>query len=166
MMRNPYGERAMFGQRRKAILDSIISRLEALETTPAPPPPPIPTEAIVAEIEARIAPELEALALKQIDVERRLKDTNVAVSEGIERTERTERRIASTVARARKELRESGYDHPGVEAEDHELRKVDGDGSHGTEVLNLPGEVEADPNAPSSIRGVPASYLRRARGFQ
>ena len=95
---------------------------------------------------------------------RRLKDTNVAVSEGIERTERTERRIASTVARARKELRASGYDHPGVEAEDAELRKVDGGGSHGTEVLNLPGSVEESADAPSSIRGVPASTLRRVRG--
>jgi len=155
----------MFGQRWKVMLDGILSRLEALEITPAPPPPAPPTEAIIAELEVRLETRLAPLTASLLELERRLKDTNVAVAEGIERTERTERRIASTVARARKELRESGYDHPGVEAEDHELRKVDGDGSHGTEVLNLPGAVEEDPNAPSSIRGVPASTLRRIRGY-
>ena len=155
----------MLGWRNRQELDRIIERLEALETTPAPPPPPVPTDFIVAEIEARIETRLAPITQSLLELERRLKDTNVAVSEGIERTERTERRIASTVARARKELRESGYDHPGVEAEDHELRKVDGDGSHGTEVLDLPGEVEANPDAPSSIRGVPASTLRRVRGI-
>ena len=155
----------MFGYTHKEILDGIVSRLEALESAPAPPPPPIPTDAIVAEIEARIETRLAPITASLQELERRLKDTNVAVSEGIERTERTERRIASTVARARKELRESGYDHPGVEAEDHELRKVDGDGSHGTEVLDLPGEVAADPDPPSSVRGVPASTLRRVRGI-
>ena len=155
----------MFDRSRKAILDGIIERLEALESTPAPPSPPIPIEAIVAEIEARIAPQLELLAVKQIDLEKRLKDTNVAVSEGIERTDRTERRIASTVARARKELRESGYDHPGVEAEDHELRKVNGGGGDDGGVQPVQGAVEADADQPSSIRGVPASTLRRVRGY-
>jgi len=155
----------MFGRVRKAALASIIGRLEELETTPAPPPPRVPTNEIIADLQVRLNEGLAPLAAALSELERRLKDTNVAVSEGIERTERTERRIASTVARARKELRESGYDHPGVEAEDHELRKVDGDGSHGTEVLNLPGEVAEDPDAPSSIRGVPAATLRRIRGY-
>lgn len=155
----------MFGRRGKQILDGIIFRLEALETAPAPPPPPIPTESIVAEIEARIAQRLASLDAAFLELERRLKDTNVAVSEGIERTDRTERRIASTVARARKELRESGYDHPGVEAEDHELRKVDGVGGDQGGVQPVPGEVAATADPPSSIRGVPASTLRRVRGF-
>ncbi len=156
----------MIGRVHRTILDGIISRLEALETAPAPPPPPIPTESIFAKIEARIETRLAPITASLLELERRLKDTNVAVSEGIERTERTERRIASTVARARKELRESGYDHPGVEAEDHELRKRDGEGSRGTELPQLPEEMEAAADHPSSIRGVPASTLRRVRGFQ
>ena len=158
-------DRAMLGQRRRQELDGIISRIDALETTPALPPPPLPTGEILAELEARLASQLEPLSGALRELERRLKETNVAVAEGIERTERTERRIASTVARARKELRESGYDHPGVEAEDHELRKVDGDGGDGGGVQPVSGAVEADLDAPSSIRGVPASTLRRIRGY-
>ena len=155
----------MLGRRGKQILDGIIFRIEALETAPAPPPPPVPTEAIVAELEARLETRLAAFTASLLELEKRLKDTNVAVSEGIERTERTERRIASTVARARKELRESGYDHPGVEAEDHELRKVDGGGGENGGVQPVSRAVEADANEPSSIRGVPASTLRRVRGY-
>jgi len=155
----------MFGQRTQKVLDGIIFRIEALESTPAPPPPPLTTEALIAKLEAYIEPRLGTLTSSFVDLEKRLRDTNVAVAEGIERVERTERRIASTVARARKELRESGYDHPGVEAEDHELRKVDGVGSDGGGVQPLPEAMEADPNAPSSIRGVPAATLRRIRGY-
>ncbi len=114
-----------------------------------------------AHVDLRLAPFSGALE----DLKKQLRDTNVAVAEGIERTERTERRIASTVARARKELRESGYDHPGVEAEDHELRKRDGDGSDDGGVPLVQGEVEADADQPSSIRGVPAATLRRVRGI-
>ena len=156
----------MLGWRNRQELDRIISRIEALESTPAPPPPPIPTAEIVAELEARIESHWATFPASLAFLEKTLKDTNVAVAEGIERVERTERRIASTVARARKELRESGYDHPGVEAEDHELRKRDGDGSDDGGVQLVPGAVEEDADHPSSIRGVPASTLRRVRGFQ
>ncbi len=44
----------MFGQRSQKVLDGIIFRIEALESTPAPPPPSIPTESIVAELEVRL----------------------------------------------------------------------------------------------------------------
>ena len=156
----------MFGKGQKLILDGINSRLEALESTPPPPPPPIPTAAIIAELEVRLESRLGPLSTSLLDLEKRLKDTNVAVAEGIERTDRTERRIASTVARARKELRQSGYDHPGVEAEAHELRTVDDGRGEDGGVQPVSGEVAADADHPSSIRGVPASYLRRVRGFQ
>jgi len=155
----------MLGLGRKQILDGILLRLEALESTPAPPPPPIPTEAIVAELEARIESHWATFPASLAFLEKTLKDTNVAVAEGIERVERTERRIASTVARARKELRESGYDHPGVEAEAHELRNVDGGGGGDVGVPPVQEAVEADADHPSSIRGVPASTLRRVRGI-
>ncbi len=155
----------MFRQATKRILDRIVLRLEALERAPVPPPPPIPTESIIAEIEARLDQRLASLDTAILDLEKRFADTNLAVAEGIERVERTERRIASTVARARKELRESGYDHPGVEAEAASLRNRDGDGSDGSGVQPVPGAVAEAADPPSSIRGVPASALRRVRGF-
>ena len=155
----------MFGQRRNVELDDIIRRLEALETTPAPPPPPVPTESILSEMRAHVEERLAPLSGAFTELEKRLRDTNVAVAEGIERVERTERRIASTVARARKELRESGYDHPGVEAEDHELRSVDAGGGDGSGVQPVQEAMEGDSDAPSSIRGVPAATLRRIRGI-
>ena len=164
-MQNSDEERVIFGSRAKQILDGIKARLEALETAPQPPPPPIPIEAIVTELEVRLEARFAPLAASLLDLEKRLRDTNVAVAEGIERTDRTERRIASTVARARKELRESGYDHPGVDAEAAGLREIDGGGGGGGGVQPVPEEVAADADHPSSIRGVPASYLRRARGF-
>ena len=155
----------MLWQRRKAILDGIIFRIEALETASPPPPPPVPTAAILAELEARLGTQLEPLAASLRELERRLAETNVAVAEGIERTDRTERRIASTVARARKEFREGGFDHPGVEAEAAGLRDIDGGGGDRGQVQPVPGAVEEDLDAPSSIRGVPASTLRRIRGW-
>jgi len=155
----------MFGQRTKQLLDRIVSRLEALERAPVPPPPPGQTTAIVAELEVRLEARFAPLAASLLDLEKRLRDTNIAVAEGIERTDRTERRIASTVARARKELRESGYDHRGVEAEAAGLRDIDAGGGGGGGVQPVPDEVAPDADTPSSIRGVPASYLRRVRGF-
>ena len=155
----------MKGWRNRQELDRILVRLDALDTAPPPPAPPVPTAAILAELEVRLATQLEPLAASLRELERRLDETRVAVAEGIERTDRTERRIASTVARARKELRESGYDHPGVEAEAAGLRKVDGDGSDDGGVQPVQGEVAADADQPSSIRGVPASTLRRVRGI-
>ena len=155
----------MLGDKRKKDFLAIWDRLESLESTPRPPPPPDPTAAILIEMRAHVEERLAPLSAAFTELEKRLRDTNVAVAEGIERTDRSERRIASTVARARKELRESDFEHPGLEAEAHELRKVDGDGGHGTEVLHLPEKVEADADDPSSIRGVPASTLRRVRGI-
>ncbi|MEE8492520.1 MAG: hypothetical protein V3S25_00635 [Nitrospirales bacterium] len=51
-----------------------------------------------------------------------------AIAEGIERTDRAEKRIRKSVSSARRLVTESGLEHPGLEAEDEEIRARDGEG--------------------------------------
>ncbi len=89
-----------------------------------------------------------------------------AVSDGIERTDRAERRVRNAIQRARKELGKLGYEDPGLEAEAGELRIVDGEGGGDGGVPAVSEEVAAVDAAPSSIRGVPAETLRRRWGIK
>jgi len=134
-------------------LASILTRLEGLESAPR-----LPLHSELTE------PRLDAL---ETGFDRLLSDfkaTNFAVSEGIERTDRSERRIHATIKRARKELGKLGYEDPGLEAEAHELRLIDGDGGADGGVPAVPTEVAEVESAPSSIPGVTAEQLRRRWG--
>ncbi len=134
-------------------LAGILARLDALESAPR-----LPLHAELTE------PRLEAL---ETGFDRLLSDfkaTNFAVSEGIERTDRSERRIHATIKRARKELGKLGYEDPGLEAEAHELRLIDGDGGADGGVPAVPAEVAAVEQPASSIKGVSAETLRRRWG--
>jgi len=104
--------------------------------------------------------EIEALKTE-------LRKQTHAISEGIERTSRAERRIGQTIARARKELKERGLVDPGVEAEgeDHQLQLVDGEGGGEGGVPPVQAEVESTEREASSIRGVSREQLSRARGI-
>ena len=148
------------GQRTNAIervqeqLASILARLDALESAPRLP--------LHAEL---FDPRLDALETGFDRITSDFKATNFAVSEGIERTDRSERRIHATIKRARKELGKLGYEDPGLEAEAHELRLIDGDGGDDGGVPAVPGEVAEVASAPSSIPGVTADILRRRWGY-
>lgn len=89
----------------------------------------------------------------------------IALSEGIERTDRAERRIKATVSRARKELKARGYEDPGLDAEAYELRNVDAAGGGEDGVLPMHAPVAEVREEASSVKGVPAEALRRVRGF-
>ena len=93
------------------------------------------------------------------------KEIVIAVSEGIERTDRAERRIKATVARARGQLAKLGYDDPGLEAEAVDLHLIDGERGGDERVPPVPQKVAQPESATSSVRGVPAETMRRARGF-
>jgi len=167
------------GQRQRARLElqgqlsSISDRLDTLETAPAP-------TITVQEVQAVLVPSLVAfdgrfdaldgridgLEAHRTELLQRVKDLTFAVEEGIQRVSRTEQRIHGTIKRARKELAKLGYEDPGLEAEGQELRSVDGGGSKDDGVQPLPEGVAEDYDAPSSIKGVPASVLRRVRGFK
>lgn len=132
----------------QANLGGLTERLATLETQldlfPTFPP--------------EIAGRIEALELK-------VKDQTHAISEGIERTARAERRIGQTIARARKELKSRGFTDPGLEAEDRELRLVDGGGSEPAGLQPVPRDVDAPGAEASSVKGVTVAELSRARGL-
>jgi len=164
--------RDLFGSKKAthAELDRIRARIERLETTPVPD---LPTDvhARLTDLSRRDADlhdgietnreNLDSLTEQVDSYDGWRKEIVIAVSEGIERTDRAERRIKATVQRARKQLETLGYDDPGLEAEAVELRLLDGEGSPKGELPTVPAPVEES----SSVRGVPAETMRRARGY-
>lgn len=93
------------------------------------------------------------------------KEITIAVAEGIERVDRSERRIKATVRRARKELADRGLVDDGLEAENYELSLLDGGGGEEGELPAMHPEVDEVADAPSNIAGLPASVLLRLRGL-
>lgn len=149
-------------------LARLGTRIERLETAPRPADDP---DAIASAVERldqladNFAHRIMSLESSVENMEEGHKELVIAVSEGIERVDRAERRIKATVKRARKELSDRGLVDPGLEAEDQELHDVDGEGSDGRGVPPVREEVAPAADAPSSIKGVPLAVLRRARGF-
>lgn len=94
----------------------------------------------------------------------RFKQLTLAVAEGIEKVERSESRVNSVVKRARKEFQESGYTTSGFEAEDRQLRTVDGAGGEEQGMPPVREDVAAPATEPSSVPGVPLGTLQRVRG--
>jgi len=135
-------------------LDGITSRLERVESAPTPSDRVLNLEELGVSQDAH---------LDQITTQ--IKELTFAVSEGIERTDRAERRVRGVIQRARKELGARGYEDPGLEAEAYELRAVDGDGGKDGGVPTVPEKVAEVEPAPSSIRGVSADQLRRRWGY-
>lgn len=155
-------------QRRKDVEDAlsrIIDRLGDLETAPRP----IVSEAeillavtpILQTLDGRFAP-LDPLPEAFHALVQKMKELTFAVSEGIERSDRQERRIKGTVKRARKELADHGYEDPGLESEAQDLQLVDGEGSRQVGLQPVRPGVEADPE-PSSIAGVSIAELKSVK---
>jgi len=89
-------------------------------------------------------------------------ELRTAVAHGIEHVERTERRIKSSVQRARAKLADLGLEDDGLEAEDREISRWDGGGGEGTRMPVLPQSL-GPPQ--SSIPGVSPEQLQRVRGL-
>jgi len=88
-----------------------------------------------------------------------IKETRAAVSHGIEHSERIERRIKGTVARAISEL-EDGVT-PALRAEAEELGLFDGDGSPESYLPSMHEDV--GEGSPSSVPGVTREQLQKVR---
>jgi len=94
-------------------------------------------------------------------LEAMMRDLTVAVAEGVQRVQRSENRVRHIVAGARKELRDAGFEHPGVEAENTELREIDGALSEEKPVPTVPPDVAQA--AHSIIPGVSVRQMQLAR---
>jgi len=111
-------------------------------------PNPVQTEYPQSDI-------LMAIEKLELDLER----LTLAVSDGIARNDRAEKRIQKTVTSARRFVRESGLEHAGIEAEYEELHEGDGEPSPSGEVRPVPQEVARV--APVGIPGVSPQELAR-----
>ena len=144
-------------------LQGTFDAIEALQTTPLPLPSP---EAILGTVEPALSTLRERLAcLERLpqdfeNVIEKMKDLTFAVSEGIERSDRAERRIHATIKRARSELKKRGYEDPGLESEAYELHSVDGGGGGERQLPPMRERME-DSSQASSVAGVSLEDLRR-----
>ena len=94
---------------------SIQELSERPETAPAP-----------RYDDGPIREAMNAILASQGDLESQVRDLHIAVDEGIQRVDRSERRVRAVVQRARKRLEDLGYEDEGLEAEARELRLVNG----------------------------------------
>lgn len=155
--------RVKFGER----LGDLMGRTTQLESVPTPTvDPEVVATAVATHIERidELIATVEELASQGKDLDDRVREYVIALAEGIERVDRSERRVKATVARARKELEARGLVDPGVEAEDEQLRLVDAARGSERGVFPMRQTVEPDIPAPSSIPGVSAEQLRHLRG--
>jgi len=168
--------RDLFGTKEAtlAALDEIRARLEHLETAPLPDLPPA-IDARLTDLSRRDGGLQDAIDTNRDNVVELIeqvgefegwrKEIVIAVGEGIERTDRAERRIKASVQRARKQLESLGYVDDGLESEAVDLRLIDGDGSEKGELPTVSAPVENATPEGSSVRGVPLETLKRARGY-
>lgn len=89
-------------------------------------------------------------------------DLTLAVDVGIKDVKRAEKRVAKTVQGARRLVRESGLEHPGLEAEAAELRDRDGEASDDEELPTVQPGVEEDL-VETGIPGYDGDLLGRSR---
>lgn len=103
----------MFGlKKRIAALEKALGGIKAdIRAVEAPSIPPYD--------DSEVWDAIESLA-------KRLDDMTHAVAEGIERVDRSERRVKAVVQRAKKRLEDAGFTDDGVEAEAEQLRLLDG----------------------------------------
>lgn len=87
-------------------------------------------------------------------MDERLEDMTLAIAEGIERVDRSERRVRQVVSRAKKQLDEFGIDDPGLSAEASQLHLLDGEGSQQSRVQPMPENM-----APRiDVSGIPGAW--------
>jgi len=132
-----------------------------LEHQQIAPDPPYDDQQLRSEIEdlrSATASDFEQIA-------DRMKTQTLAIAEGIERVDRSERRVDATLKRARKKFAAGGYEDPGTEAEVEGLRLLDGDGIGTGGLPTLQPGVDNPGDRPSSVPGITVAQLQRVRGL-
>ena len=90
-----------------------------------------------------------------------INDLTLAVSDGIQRSDRAEKRVQKTISAARRLVRENGLEHAGLDAEHEELLERDDGPSDAREVPPVFQEVA--PLPPTGIPGMNPEELQRIR---
>ena len=127
--------------------------IKSLERPEMAPPPAYDDRAILVA--------LDQLQAKVADLDGLIGNQNLAIAEGIERVDRSERRVKAAVSRAQERLRRSGYEDDSLEAEAEGLRLVDGDSSEQRELLPLSesmGEPSSDAGRVDRFSFLPGSF--------
>ena len=91
----------------------------------------------------------------------KIDDLTLAVREGVNNVQRSERRVRAVVRSARQELRDAGFEHSGIEAENSELREVDGSDSEAEQLPEVPAGVGQAEH--SIVPGVTVRQMQVAR---
>lgn len=152
----------------EALLDRVQRDIKARQSAPTGAPELDAIAATVDRFTTEAAAESRSHADALEDLDRRIVTLTLATAEGIERVDRAERRIRSTVQRARKELAGFGYESPGLEAEATELRLVDDGGSGDDGVQPLRPDVGDPEREEAQPPGIPGHFsqdvLKALRG--
>ena len=132
-------------------LRGIVGTMRAMEST-------------LAAFEARESPQPGPEEHNRMNVlEAGLADLTLAVAEGVNNVQRSERRVRAVVTGARRQLAEAGYEHAGLEAEHGELRSLDADSGNGEPVPAVPEAVDGlDPHRASVIPGMTVRQMQVA----
>lgn len=130
-----------------------IGKFEGLETALRQPSEEVPDLAPVNERLDAYAAAINSHVDEFQAIRSALNDQTVAIAEGIERVDRSERRVRAAVARAKKRLDEAGYADEGVEAEIEGLRAVDGGLSEGQPMPAVHESVDAGQTDMSAFPG-------------
>jgi len=148
----------------KKVLRGILERLECLETAPSLNDLGDTLGSARTEIVALRA--AEDATKTQVDLlEQKFHVLEMAVGDGIERVDRTERRIQNSVKRARQKFKESGHVDEGLEAENAELQLSDGTRGEEQGMPAVREAMAAAPEEPSTIPGVTLEAIKEFRGM-
>ena len=137
---------------------SLARLVDRPQTEPTPPYDDQPVRAEIADLRKAIASDLEEMA-------DRMKAQTLAIAEGIERVDRSERRVDATVQRAQKKFAAAGHEDIAVEAEAEGLRLLHGDGIGTGEVQAVQPRVDNPGDQPSSVPGITVAQLQKVRGL-
>ncbi len=132
-------------------------RLESLESTQANVDFLTQEMSRLSPIVAQTARERTSQAILEVRLETlegQRKEMTLAIAEGIEHVDRAERRIKSTLQRAKTKLAGLGYQDDGVDAEMEELRLVNGGGGKESELPPVPEHVGAPDTLIEQLRSM------------
>lgn len=132
-----------------AALESILETIKALVET---------AERFEAPQSAQL---LQTDDIRITEMAKRIDDLTLAVSEGVNNVQRSERRVRAVVRSAKKELADAGFEHTGLEAEDSELREVDGSERDAEPLREVQESLALTED--SAIPGVTVRQLQIAR---